>query len=128
MRETVLIYEMAEDRLKKLKFILLKQKLRGKVVLRQEYHQPSGYLAGIKEILPLEEGNESERLPGEMLLFAGLSDQRLHLLLSAMRKEGVRVDCKAVLTPENSYWNAHKLYHELYEEHQLMHGSSSTGQ
>lgn len=50
---------------------------------------------------------------------AWLSSRRVDQVLAALRKAGVgRINYKAVITPENQYWDCRKLYEELKKEHE----------
>ena len=68
-----------------------------------------------------EEEIERE-LSGELLLMAGLSSQRVDQVLRAIRKAGLSLPYKAVLTAANQSWNVWKLFQEIKEEHQKMSG------
>ena len=55
MKETVLLYGFKDqERLKKVKRALLPLGLRMRTVGPEEYFQPVGYLAGVKEVPPAE--------------------------------------------------------------------------
>ena len=71
------------------------------------------------------ESYEGEELEKEMMVFAGISNQRLDQILSMMRKNGVkRVDYKAILTETNKTWTVPRLYEEISKEHARMHRQS----
>ena len=93
MKETVLLYGFKDqERLKKVKRALLPLGLRMRTVGPEEYFQPVGYLAGVKEVPPAEND-----------------------------RSGVgRIDYKAVLTPVNQFWDGEKLYEEIAREHEAM--------
>lgn len=63
---------------------------------------------------------ESALLPEPMLLFANLPQGMLEVLLDAMRRKGLRVSLKAILTPHNAAWTAYELYHELCAERKAL--------
>ena len=52
----------------------------------------------------------------ELLVMAGLNDKQLDALLLALRRKGVTLPLKAVLTPTNARWTAQALYEELCRE------------
>ena len=63
----------------------------------------------------------TEELEKEMMVFAGISNQRLDQILLMMRKNGVkRVDYKAILTETNKTWTVPRLYEEISKEHEQM--------
>ena len=61
-----------------------------------------------------------EALAEPMLVFCGFSDERMNLALAAMRKHGVKIPCKAMLTEYNCAWLPVDLLKELQEEHAAM--------
>ena len=82
-----------QKQLRELKMILFTLKIRMKKVEKEDYLQQIGYLAGIKEMEGIEAVYEGEELEKEMMVFAGISNQRLDQILLMMRKNGVkRVD------------------------------------
>lgn len=54
----------------------------------------------------------------EFMLLCGLGERQLDRLLAAMRREGVSVTCKAVLTDTNRDWTLCKLIDEVAKEHE----------
>lgn len=122
MKETILLYHFTdEERLGKVKRALLPMGIRLKAVKREEYLQPLGCLAGVKEIEPTEGVYDGEDFEQEMMVMAGLSSQRVDAVILALRKSGAgRVDYKAVLTPTNQFWDSVKLYGEIRQEHEAM--------
>lgn len=123
MRETVLLINFQDEKqLRDLKMILFTLKIRMKKVEKEEYLQQIGYLAGLKEMGECPEHYEGNDLEKEMMVFAGISSQRLDQILFLMRKNGVkRVDYKAVLTETNKAWTVPELYEEISKEHEQMH-------
>lgn len=122
MRETILLFHFSEkDRRNRLTRALLPLRMKIREVERKDYLQPVGYLAGNKEISPVEEEYTGEELEGEMILMAGLSSSQVDAVLKAVRKSGIGpVPYKAVLTPDNQEWDAIKLFREIKSEHEQM--------
>lgn len=122
MKETILLFHFSDkDRRNKLTRALLPLRMKIREVAREDYLQPVGYLAGEKEIAPVEEIYMGEELEGEMLLMAGLSSGQVDMVLKAIRKSGIGpVPYKAVLTASNQEWNAVKLFEEIRSEHEQM--------
>lgn len=80
--------------------------------------QRLGYLAGVDgffeerlNLLALP-----PRIPEEMLVFCGISGERLDSVLDMLRGSGLSVSLKAVLTPHNVNWTLAALYQELCAE------------
>lgn len=119
--EVVLMYHLEGDRGRKLKTIFVQNGLRIRQIPWEEYNQPIGALAGIKEIPRVEEVYDGDELAEEMLVFRGVYGKRLDLLLAQMRKNKVAVNLKAILTEHNVGWSGLQLYEELKKEHEQMH-------
>lgn len=142
MRETILLVHFTDlEKRKKLTRALLPLGLRIKEVDRADYDKSVGVLVGQKGIVQEETATDEERfrassvrqghtteeeiereLSGELLLMAGLSSQRVDQVLRAIRKAGLSLPYKAVLTAANQSWNVWKLFQEIKEEHQKMSG------
>lgn len=123
MKATVLLYNF-QDKLyrEQVKKILLVQRLSIKEVPKEEYLNPIGCYAGDEEVKVSEKRYEGMELDGEMMVFAGLSGEQIDKVLAGFRKNKVpRVNCKAVLTPTNRFWNALQLFEELKREHEAMY-------
>jgi hypothetical protein len=123
MKATVLLYNF-QDKLyrEQVKRILLVQHLSIKEIPKEEYLNPIGYYAGDEEAKALEERYEGKELDSEMMVFAGLSGEQIDKVLAGFRKNKIqRVNCKAVLTPTNRFWNAIQLFEELKREHEAMY-------
>ena len=122
MKATILLFHFSDkDRRNKLTRALLPLRMKIREVSREDYLQPVGYLAGKKDIPPLDETYDGEELEGEMLLMAGLVGPQVYQVLKAVRKSGIGpVPYKAVLTSANQSWNALKLFQEIKSEHEQM--------
>ena len=108
-------------------------RMKVKEISPEDYAKPMGYLAGMKEFLPdaeesslgtvsAEKQDCVEDFIGEMLVMAGLVGSRVDQVLRAIRKSGISVPYKAVLTASNQSWNAYELFAEIKKEHELMTG------
>lgn len=107
MKETVLLYGFKDqERLKKVKRALLPLGLRMRTVGPEEYFQPVGYLAGVKEVPPAENDRPGTEFDCEMMVMAGLASAQVDAVIHALYRSGVgRIDYKAVLTPVNQFWD-----------------------
>ncbi len=125
MKETVLLYNFRDsERLGQVKRALLPLGLRLKLVKKEEYLHPLGYLAGEKDMEPASEVYEGEEFEKEMMVMAGLSSSRVDAVILSLRKAGAgRIDYKAVLTPTNRTWDSVRLYGEISREHAAMSGA-----
>lgn len=122
MKASVLLFNFQEkSRIQNITRALLPLGIRIKRIKKEEYLQPLGYLAGVKEINPVDELYKGEDLETEMLLMAGITGTKVDEVLLALRKSGVgRINHKAVLTLTNQYWNTLQLYEELCKEHAMV--------
>jgi len=119
MKPTILLFAMNDaEKREKIARALLPLKLRIKKINQSDYCQTLSSLLGIAE----EESTEAYQgpdLPHEMMLIAGCSDKQIQALLDVLRKAGIpKIHHKAVLTENNQYWNALKLYEELNQEYE----------
>lgn len=122
MKPTVLLYNFNDTgRNRNITRALLPLNFRIRKVDKENYNQPIGYIAGVKGIDSVKNQYEGEELEDEMLVMAGMTSSQIDSLIMAFRKNGIpKVNCKAVLTETNQYWNAVDLYKELRLEHETM--------
>lgn len=122
MKASVLLFNFTDkSRVQSITRALLPLGIRINIIKKEDYLQPLGYLAGVKEIDPVEEKYEGDDRKEEMLLMAGITGAMVDQVLMALRKSGVgRINYKAVLTLTNQYWNAMQLYEELVKEHKMV--------
>lgn len=121
-RETVLFYEPeggAQGAL--LKPVLVRMGVRIKNVPLEAVGQTIGCLLGRKGF-DARENPETPALDEPVLVLDGFTDKRLEILLREMKKSGVSVPYKAIVTETNLGWLFHQLYDELAEEHKAMQG------
>lgn len=119
--ETVLLYNLNNEKGRKIRFLLVRLGMRIRVVEKEDYGKPLGVLAGMKDVTLEDENAPVEDFQDEMMVLRGFTDKRLDAFLKGMRKEGIeRVDLKAILTPTNCRWNSWQLYKEIREEHEAM--------
>ena len=121
-RETVLFYEPeggAQGAL--LKPVLVRMGVRIKNVPLEAVGQTIGCLLGRKGF-DARENPEAPALEEPVLVLYGFTYKRLEILLREMKKSGVSVPYKAIVTETNLGWLFHQLYDELAEEHKAMQG------
>lgn len=126
MKETILLFNPpAKEELLKIETALFPLRIRLKKVTREDYNQPLGVLAGLKDMEPAEGVFEGEELPDTMFIFCFLSDSRLNQALAALRKCGAGpFPYKAILTPTNSTWTAPDCFSKIRLEHETLHKQS----
>jgi len=124
MNEMILLYHISDvSRLKKLKNIGASLKIRVRLVKREEYVRPIFQLLGDRKMDEAQK-YQGEEISGEMLVMA-VKRERLDILLDALKKEGLSIPYKAVVTPDNGWWSSLQLYRELQREHETMHGGAA---
>lgn len=125
MKETILLFQIPDKaRRTKIEMALFPLHVRIRYIKQEEYHQPLGVLAGVKDAVPTEGIFSGDPLPDAMIVFAFLDDARLNQALAALRQSGAGpLPYKAVLTPTNQFWNAHECFAEIRQEHEKMNGT-----
>lgn len=119
-RETVLYYDpRGGEQTAVLKSILVQMGARIKNVAPEAVGQTVGCLLGRKGF-DARENPEAPTLAEPMLVLDGFTDKRLEILLREMKKHGVSVPYKAIVTETNIGWVFHQLYEELAREHEAM--------
>lgn len=92
------------------------------IVPKRQYGESLGALARIDGISKTGKPYEGEELSREMMVFSGIGSEALDLFLAKYREKGIEpVDLKAVLTPNNIFWDVLTLFEELEKEHQAFH-------
>ena len=135
MKETILLINFNDTvRRNQVKRALMPLRLRLKSVGPDQYDLPVGVLAGEKQNDPQKESSPAEDrkvdleedrkedLTEELFVMAGLSSGRVDAVLAALRKAGIRIPYKAVMTATNQDWDVRRLYREICSEHEAMTG------
>ena len=91
------------------------RKMAVKAVPLADYAQTVGALAGAADCLRTEEVYAGLPLGEPMLVFCGMNQA-----LNAMRRTGLRIPYKAMLTAANRGWRPAELFAELQKEHAAM--------
>ena len=121
MQKLILAYNFTGERLQALRLICMMLKVQLKPVAREDMLQPLGYLAGLKEVAPVDEKFTGTEATEEFLVLAGFDRPLLDKLLQAIARGKLkRVELKAMLTNHNIVWNGKELLQEISEEHAYM--------
>ncbi|MBR4548432.1 MAG: DUF3783 domain-containing protein [Oscillospiraceae bacterium] len=114
----VLLYNFTEvERRMKLKLCLHRLGLGCRDVAPEEQGQPLGRLLGLPGFEP---GEAAAPFAEEMLVMHALSREQFSALLDALRRAGISVALKAVVTETNVAWTSERLHRELAAEHAAM--------
>ncbi|MDD3279881.1 MAG: DUF3783 domain-containing protein [Lachnospiraceae bacterium] len=121
MKETILVFQL-EDPSEKLALetVLFPYHVRLKKIKLEQYTQNLGALAGLWEEDP-EAVPAETALDAPMLIFAGIPDAKLNQMLAGLRKRGIQIPYKAILTPTNATWTPLVCFEEIRREHEAMH-------
>jgi len=121
MRPKALLYRLGEETEtgRTLRAVLREQKLLTLTVGESQLDETVGRLASANAaIAGTSTGADAPET--EFLLLCALGDRQLDRLLAAMRRAGVSVPHKAVLTGHNKSWTLRKLIEEVAREHEAM--------
>lgn len=126
MQKIILAYNFSAERMQFLKLACMMIKVPVKIISKEDFKQPVGFLAGMPNISRIEPTDTDAIFDKEMLLLCNLNRPDIDRLLSAIRKGKLQdVTLKAVLTPYNAGWTGLQLYKELSQEHEYMHNKKS---
>ena len=120
-RETVLWFDPDGGQSAAVKSILVQMGVRIRNVAPAAVGQTIGCLLGRKAFAE-REAPEAPALASPVLVMDGFTEKRLEILLREMKKHGVSVPYKAVVTETNLGWLFYQLYEELAREHEAMGG------
>ena len=122
MTPQILLYNITDpERKRKIKALLLRLKIRARIIEKSAYPDPVGRAAGMDistadvSVVPPADFDE------EMLVFCFFSDALLNQFLAGLRKSGLQIPLKAILTPSNCTWDSYRLHQEISAEHQKKH-------
>ena len=127
MTPQILLYNITDpERKKKIKGVLLRLRVRARIIEKEAYADPIGRAAGMDVSVSTESNTPADDFNDEMLVFCFFSDSLLNQFLLGMRKAGVQIPLKAILTPSNCSWNSYMLHQEISAEHQRMHSQDTS--
>lgn len=121
MRPKVLLYHLDADTEtgRALRAVLLEQKIFTLTVTDAQTGETVGRLASTNAAA--HDAPAPETPPREQfMLLCDLGDRQLDRLLAAMRRAGVSVPYKAILTEHNRAWTFCQLVTEVVREHEAM--------
>lgn len=117
----VLLYNIKDsEKLSKLKMLLFKLGLDGRIVEAEEFSRPISALLSIETEGEAADESEYTAFEREMLVMHALSSFQFNALLDGMRRMKATVALKAVVTETNMNWSSLRLYRELSTEHEAM--------
>ena len=72
-----------------------------------------------------ETGAEEPPFDGEMIVMHDLTARQFNGLLDEMKRQGIRVPMKAVVTEHNIGWTSARLYREISAEREALEGRTA---
>ena len=126
MKPTILVFNLSEARLAKLRFLCMKLGLAVKPVPAEDCCQPISALCGLSE--PAEAA-PVVAFPEEMLIFCHMDNAQVNRFLQTARQmRFAPVALKAILTPTNAQWTPVQLCAELKDERAAVMQGTTTHQ
>lgn len=126
MKETVLYFSPKKTpQTAALKGLLIRMGIRIRNIAPEQVQEQVGALAGAAGFeksgaASTADPEALEKLQEEMLVLCNFSEARLDALLQGMRRSGIRIALKAMLTESNAWLDVPQLYEELLKEHAIM--------
>ena len=118
MKSTILVFNLNEARLSKLRFLCMKLGLLVKPVPAEDWGQPISALCGLSEAA---EAAPMEAFSEEMLIFCHMDNAQVNRFLQTCKQmRFAPVDLKAILTPTNAAWTPAQLRGELQQEREAV--------
>lgn len=119
MKEQILAFG-CEEILPLLNRTFAPRRMTVRTVPAEDYAQTVGALAGAVDSVRTDERYTGAPLAEPMLVFCGFYGDRMNQALGAMRRAGLRIPYKAMLTAANRGWTPLSLFDELKREHAAM--------
>lgn len=113
--EQMLLFQVPEADAVRLKRLAGAVHIRTGIIEKEEFWQTIGYLAG-KTPHKTAECYQGEVPEQSLMVFCDVTEKHLDRILANIRREGIFVDYKAVLTPFNQNWNVLRMYAEMEKE------------
>ncbi len=120
MRETILLFGGEEALTAHVQRAAAPLKVRVKFIPPEEYGNSLGYLAGDHSCPQAREPWAGGPVEQPLLLLAGMTGDKMGRVLDALRRHGLYIDYKAMLTPTNRFWDVPALYEEIAREHRQL--------
>ena len=119
MKPMVLVFNMPQENIARLRFTCLRLGIQVKAVEQADFTQPLGALCGLaeKQDVPAPEAPFTD----DMLVMVNFSTPLVKQFLAAFRQSRMpNVKAKAVVTPTNVHWDCMKLHEELMKEREAI--------
>ena len=121
MKETLLLYHVADDVQKDIKNIAEQLHIQIQYLDESQLHETMGHILNIDGFEKSEVQNISGDFQQEFVFFAGMSDKQLDIILQLFRMQGIpKITYKAMLTEHNVHYKFYQLYLSVADEYQQL--------
>lgn len=125
MKPTLLCYRISKEDCQKLKAMLALLNFDVLLILREDYLQPIGYLAGLTGYNRVPASYKGQEFAESMLIMAHLKESQADQLLAMLKMPGMPVfKRKVMLTDTNRNWTSVALYEHISKEIAAMRSSN----
>ncbi len=128
--EMVLYYTPVQDvHVTKVKGVFVRMGAKIRNISPEQINEKVGYLAGLPGFEAVKddaqentdtENNEEKVITEDVIVLKNFSDRKINELVYNLKKSGVPIALKAVLTQQNSQWTFYHLYEQLKQEHEVL--------
>ncbi len=118
MKPMILVFNLPEDKLAKLRFTCMRMGIQVKPVEAADYGQSIGALCGMAD--RTDAPAPQETFAEDMLVMSGFTQQLASRFLAALKQGRLFIRLKAVVTPTNAQWNPVQLHTELTAEREAI--------
>ena len=117
-QQKILLFHVDREKQAQLSKLCLSMGIQMIFIEKKQYGETLGALAKIQGIPLSNTPDTGAEFPAEMMVFSGMDSQALDRFLKKYRELQIApIALKAILTPNNIFWNPRQLYGELQKEH-----------
>lgn len=119
--QKILLFSVAASKEGKIEALCKTLGISVQQVEKSDYGQQLGAIAGVSGFKKDGSKYSGADFPAEMLIFSGMNSSQIDVFLAEYKKYGIEpIGCKAIVTPDNVFWSAEKLFREILKEHMFM--------
>ena len=124
--QKILLFSVAAQKVEKIKVLCKTLGISVQQVEKSDYGQKLGAIAGITGFKKDGSRYSGADFPAELLVFSGINSSQMDIFLAEYKKAGIEpIGCKAIVTPDNVFWSADKLFREIFREHLFIRAHKS---
>lgn len=122
--QKILLFSVAAQKVEKIKALCKTLGISVQQVEKSDYGQKLGAIAEVSGFKKDGSKYSGADFPAEMLIFSGMNSSQIDVFLAEYKKSGIEpIGCKAVVTPDNVFWSADKLFREILKEYIFLNRS-----